>query len=283
MDIAVFGATGQLGRLTLSALRDAGVPAERIRALGRNPAVLEGLAAEGFPAFRIDLDDPAGLSEPLSGVDSVLLISGTEVGRRVPQHRAAVGAAAAAGVRRLVYTSAPSASTVPGISSEHKETEDLLADSGLATTILRNIWYTENYRAEFEQARTTGTIINSAGSGRIPSATRADLAGAAAAVLTTEGHEGRAYELSGDVAWSWDEFAAAAADILGRQVSYQAISPDVHREKLTAAGLAPEAVELVLAMDANARDGLLESTPGDLSRLLGRPATALGDTLKSWA
>ena len=283
MDIAVFGATGQLGRLVLSALRDAGVPAARIRALGRNPAVLDALAAEGFSPFRIDLDDPAGLAEPLAGVDDVLLISGTEVGRRVAQHRAALEAAAGAGVRRVVYTSAPSASTVPGISPEHRETEELLAESGLATTILRNIWYTENYRAEFEQARSTGTIANSAGSGRIPSATRADLAAAAAAVLTTGGHEGMAYELSGDVAWSWDEFAAAAADILGTPVSYQAISQDEHRENLIAAGLPQEAVETVLAMDANARDGLLESTPGDLSRLLGRPATTLRDTLKSWA
>ncbi|MCC9177795.1 SDR family oxidoreductase [Arthrobacter sp. zg-Y750] len=283
MTIAVFGATGQLGRLTLAALRDRGVPADGIRALGRNQAVLDQLSEEGFETFRVELDEPDTLRRPLAGVESVLLISASDVGRRVPQHRAAIQAALDAGVRRLVYTSAPGASTVPGISTEHRATEAFLADVGLPATVLRNNWYTENYRADFEQARTDGVILNSARSGGIPSATRADYAEAAAAVLTTAGHEGAVYELAGDTAWTWDGFAAAAAEVLGSPVTYRPVSPDEQRRMLLDAGVPAQMAEAVLAMDANARDGLLEHTTGDLSRLLGRPATPLRDTLKSWA
>jgi NAD(P)H dehydrogenase (quinone) len=284
MTIAVFGATGQLGRLTLQALLDRGVPADQIRALGRDQARLDELAAHGFTTYAIDLNDPATLEVPLKGVDDVLLISGSEVGRRVPQHKAAIEAAAAAGVRRVVYTSAPKATTTALVlAPEHKATEELLAESGLATTILRNGWYTENYSQDFAQARATGTIANSVGPGRIAGAARADYAEAAALVLTTDGHDGAVYELSGDVAWSFDDFAQAASRVLGTEVTYQEITPEQQRESLIAAGVPAEFIETLIALDANAREGLLAETTGDLSRLIDRPTTPLEDTLRTWA
>jgi NAD(P)H dehydrogenase (quinone) len=284
MTIAVFGATGQLGRLTLQALLDRGVPADEIRALGRDQGRLDELAAQGFATYAIDLNDPTTLQIPLKGVDEVLLISGSEVGRRVLQHKAAIEAAAAAGVRRVVYTSAPKATTTTLVlAPEHKVTEELLAESGLATTILRNGWYTENYVQDFERARATGTIANSVGSGRIAGAARADYAEAAAVVLTTDAHDGAVYELSGDVAWSFDDFAATASRVLGTEVTYQEITPEQQREGLTAAGVPAEFVEMLIALDANAREGLLAETNGDLSRLIDRPTTPLEDTLRSWA
>lgn len=284
MTIAVFGATGQLGRLTLQALLDRGVPAAEIRALGRDQARLAELAAGGFATYAIDLNDPNTLEVPLKGVDEVLLISGSEIGRRVPQHRAAIEAAAAAGVGRVVYTSAPKATTTDLVlAPEHKATEELLAESGLATTILRNGWYTENYLQDFEQARATGSVANSVGSGRIAGAPRADYAEAAAVVLTTDGHDGAVYELSGDVAWSFDDFAATAGRALGTEVTYQEITPDQQRDAMVAAGVPAEFVEMLIALDANARDGLLGETSGDLSRLINRPTTPLEDTLRTWA
>lgn len=128
MTITVFGATGQLGRLTLQALRERGVGAETIRALGRNEGSLSQLAEEGYQTHQIDLAEPSTLREPLEGADEVLLISGSEVGQRLPQHRAAIDAAVAAGVRRVVYTSALRAATSPLVlAPEHKATEELLA------------------------------------------------------------------------------------------------------------------------------------------------------------
>ena len=127
---------------------------------------------------------------------------GSEVGKRLPQHRAAIDAAVAAGVRRITYTSAPRAdvSTLV-LAPEHKATEEYLAASGLTTTILRDGWYTENYQPDFGVAQATGVIANSVGAtARIASAPRTDFAEAAAIVLTTDGHDGKVYEVSGDTA-----------------------------------------------------------------------------------
>ncbi len=283
MTIAVVGATGHLGRLTVSALRERDVPADQIHALGRDRAKLAELGEQGVATFAIDLDDPATLTDALRDVEDVLLISSSEVGRRVPQHRAAVDAAVAAGARRVVYTSAPQATTSPLVlAPEHKATEELLAASGLVTTILRNSWYTENHRPEFDGARATGTIANSVGARRIASAPRADFAEAAAVVLTTGGHDGAVCELSGDAAWSYEEFAETAARVLGRPVTYQPITPDQERENLLAAGLPPAIVDMLVAINGGARDGLLSLVTDDLARLLGRPTTPLEDTLRTW-
>src|SRR5690606_1106382 len=124
-------------------------------------------------------------------------------------------AAKAAGVRRVVYTSAPHVDTADLVlAPEHKATEELLRASGLVWTVLRNNWYTENYIPTLRQAEATGEVIASVGDGRVASASRADFAEAAAVVVRTEGHDGVTYELSGDVAWTHDELAAAIAEII---------------------------------------------------------------------
>lgn len=284
MTIAVFGATGHLGRLTIDALRQRGVPAGEIRALGRNTARLEELAATGLDTAVIDMDDPATLAAPLRGVDQVLLISGSEVGKRAAQHRAVIDAAVTAGVRRVTYTSLVAADTSDlALAPEHRATEEMLAASGLATTILRNGWYTENYQADFSAARDAGVIANSIGATVvIASAPRADYAEAAAVVLTGDGHDGAVYELTGDATWVWPEFAAAAAEVLGRTVDYQEISADAEREGLAAAGLPAETVDFVAGLNAGTRAGALSLVTDDLTRLLGRPTTGLRDTLATW-
>ena len=86
-------------------------------------------------------------------------------------------------------------------------------------------------------ARQHGVIANSIGTSRLATAPRRDYAEAAASVLTTPGHEGKAYELSGDVAWDYTEFAAAAQEILGTPIRYQPLSPQEERDQLLAAGL----------------------------------------------
>ncbi|HMS74239.1 SDR family oxidoreductase [Gordonia sp. (in: high G+C Gram-positive bacteria)] len=285
MTIAVFGATGQLGRLTIDALLARGVAADRIRALGRNPERLAELADAGVATFTIDLDDASTLAAPLQGADEVFLISGSEVGKRLPQHRAAIDAAVAAGVRRITYTSAPRAdvSTLV-LAPEHKATEEYLAASGLTTTILRDGWYTENYQPDFGVAQATGVIANSVGAtARIASAPRTDFAEAAAIVLTTDGHDGKVYEVSGDTAWTWPEFAEAASQVLGKPIEYKAITVDEERVALAAAGLPAPVVDLVVGLNEGTRDDQLSLTTGDLSRILGRPTTPIVDTMRSWA
>lgn len=282
MSVVVTGATGHLGRLVVTELLARGVPAADVTATGRRTDALADLAAQGVRVVASDYADAASLRAAFEGAGTVLLVSGNEVGRRVEQHRNVVEAAKAAGVERLVYTSAPRATTSDLVlAPEHKATEEMLAASGLAVTVLRNNWYTENYVPTLEQARATGEVVASAGEGRVASATRADLAAAAAAVLTTPGHEGAVYELGGDTAWTHHELAAAIGEVLGREVTYRPVTPEEHLTVLTTAGLDEGTAGFVVALDGNIREGALAEVTGDLARLIGRPTTPLVDGLRA--
>ncbi|WP_221934775.1 hypothetical protein [Georgenia yuyongxinii] len=102
-------------------------------------------------------------------------------------------------------------------------------------------------------------------------------------MLTTPGHEGRAYELSGDTAWSYTEFATTAQQVLGTPVRYEAFTPAQEQERLLTFGLDEPTAGFMVALNANMRDGALAPTPGDLARLIGRPTEPLEATLRTWA
>lgn len=276
MSIVVTGATGHLGRLAIEALLARGVPATTLVAAGRTVSKLTDLAERGVRVVAIDYIRPETLLPALTGAEKLLLVSGTAVGERVAEHSNVVAAAREAGVKHLVYTSAPRADTSPLVlAPDHKGTESVIRASGIPFTILRNNWYTENYAGTLQQARATGEVVGSAGDGRVASASRHDYAEAAAAVLTQPGHEGRTHELSGDTAWDFVELAAAIGGIIGREVAYRPLSTQEHLEFLTSAGLDEGTAGFVVTLDGNIRDGLLSETSGDLSRIIGRPTTPL--------
>lgn len=282
MSYVVTGATGHLGRLVVQHLLADGVPAADIVATGRRTERLADLAEQGVRVAAVDYGRPETIAAAVEGADAVLLVSGSEVGQRVEQHRAVIEAAQGAGVRRLVYTSAPQADTSPLVlAPEHKATEEILRASGLTFTILRNGWYTENYVGDVQQAAASGEIVAAVGDGRVASAPRDDFAAAAAVVLRTEGHDDAVYELSGDVAWGFDDLAAAASEVLGRPVVFRAVTSEERRAGLLAAGLDEGTAGFVVALDENTRDGLLAGTSGDLARLIGRPTTPLADALRA--
>jgi len=276
MSYIVIGATGHLGTLTIDSLLDRGIAPNDVVAAGRNADKLSALAGRGVRTQPIELSDPATLDGLFSPDDTVLLISGSELGQRVAQHGHAIDAAKTAGVRRIIYTSAPKAdSTALVLAPEHKATEELIAASGLPATILRNGWYTENYVQAAEQARQTGTLLTSAGDGRISSASRRDYAEAAAIVLIDDTTTGKTYELSGDTSWDQQELADAICTTIGRDVTLTNVTPDEHQRLLIAAGLDNGTAEFVVGLDANTRDGLLGVTTGELSSLIGHPTTPL--------
>lgn len=280
MTIVVTGSTGHLGRLIIEALLRDGTPSSDIVALGRSAEKLEALAPLGVRTAVADYTDRASLDAALAGADTVMLVSGSEVGQRFAQHSAVIDAAKAAGVSRIVYTSAPAATTSPLIlAPEHKATEEYLAASGIPATILRNGWYTENYVGSAQQAIASGTLASSAGEGRVSSASRKDYADAAAVVLVDDAHAGQTYELSGDTAWDFAELASTVADISGKPVVLAALTPEEHTAALLGAGLDEGTAGFVVALDGNIRDGLLGHTPGDLARLIGRPTTPLREGL----
>ncbi len=188
----------------------------------------------------------------------------------------------AVGVAHIIYTSAPHADTWSLVlAPDHKATEEAIIQSGIPYTILRNNWYTENYVSAVELPRQSGEVVAASGSGRIASASRADFAAGAAAARTGEGHEGKTYELSGDVPRDFNDLAAAISEIIGRPVTYSAVTPDELISTLTGQGLPEGTARFVAALDANVADGLRGDASDDLQWLIGRPTTPLLDGLYS--
>ncbi|MFD4477398.1 NAD(P)H-binding protein [Streptomyces sp. NPDC058471] len=282
MSIVVTGATGQLGRLVIDGLLDAQVPAGQIAAVVRDKEKAATLAARGVELRIADYSSPETLAGAFAAGDRVLLISGSEVGQRVAQHAAVIDAARAAGVALLAYTGVlggPDADF--DLAAEHKVTEQLILDSGLPYTFLRNGWYHENYTANLAPVLEHGAVVASAGDGRVGSASRADYAAAAVAVLTGEGHEGKAYELSGDVAWSLAEYAAEVARQSGKDISYANVPAEQNLAILTGAGLPEQFAAILVDVDAAIQRGLLAGGSGELSRLIGRPTTPVADAISA--
>jgi NAD(P)H dehydrogenase (quinone) len=279
MSIVVTGATGQLGRLVIDELL-ATVPAEQIAAVVRDRAKAAATARRGVELRVADYSRPDTLADAFKAGDTVLLISGSEVGQRIAQHTAVIDAAKAAGVARLVYTSVlggPAAAFE--LADEHRATEQAVLDSGLNHTFLRNGWYSENYTAQIPVQLRHG-IVGSAGDGRVGSASRADYAAAAAVVLTTGGHDGKAYELSGDHAWTLAEYAATLSEQSGQEVVYTDVPAEAHRTVLAGAGVPEPLAGILVDVDVSAvRRGLLQGGSGDLRRLIGRPTTPIADSI----
>lgn len=282
--IAVTGATGQLGRRVVAALRDRGAPADRIVALVRDT---DRAAAElpGVEVRRFDYDVPETLAPALDGVDRLLLISAPEPGHRVPQHRAVIDAAKQAGVATVFYTSIEAgdggpATSVNPLSSEHAATEAYLDESGTDHVLLRNGWYTENYIGELTSAPASGGVLSSAADGRVASASRDDYADAAAAALLLPEPQ-RVYHLTGDTAWSVEDLAAALSEVTGADIAARRVSPDEQRAALASAGVPDLWVDMAVGIDGAVRAGELGTTTGDLSRLTGRPTTPLIETLRA--
>ncbi|GAB3692198.1 SDR family oxidoreductase [Nocardiopsis oceani] len=285
MSVVVTGATGHLGRLVVESLLDRGYPAGDITATGRNTAKIADLADLGVTVARADFADPDSLRKAFKGAEAVLLVSGAELGKRVEQHRNAIEAAKEVGVGHLVYTSAPKAAdTTLILAPEHKATEEVLAASGLTHTVLRNGWYNEIAEQALQQAREHGSFVGSAGEGRTASASRKDLAEAAAVVLTDPApHAGAVYELTGDTAWTNEDLAGYIGEVLGRDIAYRNLGPEEHRAVLTDAGLDQGTVDFVVGIDGNVRDGELSHVSDTLPKLIGRPTTPVVETLRSLA
>ena len=276
MKIGVTGATGQLGRLVVEKLKQK-VAADTIVALVRNP---EKAADLGVEARAFDYTQPEALVASLKGIDKLLLISGNEIGQRLPQHKAVVEAAKQAGVKQITYTSILHADSSPlGLAEEHLGTEVAIKESGLTYIILRNGWYTENYTGSAKGAVGAGAFIGNAGDGKIASAARVDYAEVAAVVLAGEGHENKTYELAGDEAYTLTELAAEISRQTGKTVPYNNLTEAEYAGILKSFGLPDGLAEMLADSDTGASKGGLFDDTKQISALIGRPTTPLAKVL----
>lgn len=276
MKIAITGASGQLGKLVVAKLKEKVAP-ENIVALVRTPDKAEAFGVEVREA---DYTRPETLDSALQGIDTLLLISSSEVGQRAGQHRNVIEAAKKAGVKRIVYTSLLHADTSSlSLAVEHLATESLLRESGIPHTILRNGWYTENYTGSVPGAVAGGAFIGSAGEGKISSASRADYADAAVAVLTSEGHAGKVYELAGDEAYTLSDLAAEISRQTGKNIPYKNMPESDYAAALASFGLPEGLAQAIAGWDVSAADGALYDDGRQLSQLIGHPTTPMAETV----
>lgn len=278
---AVTGATGHLGRLVVAELLSRGVPAADVVAVVRTPQKAADLAERGVQVREGDYDRPETLPAALAGVQRLLLVSGSEPGRRVPQHTAVVEAAQAAGVERIAYTGILNADdTTSPLAGEHQATEQVLRGSGIPVSLLRNGWYTENYTERLPEFLQRGEIVGAAGSGKVAAAPRADYAAAAVTALLEDDGDVVVHELGGQP-FTFAELAAAVTEATGTTVTYRDLPVEEYRAELEQAGLDAGTAGFVAAIDASIAAGALETGSDDLERLLGRPATPLAEVLRA--
>ena len=281
MRIAVTGATGHLGGLVIESLLNKSVEASDIVAIVRNEEKAKDLAARGINIAVATYDDEAALKAALNGVDRLVFVSASEVGKRVEQHSNIIAAAKEAGVSFIAYTSLLNLdSSELFLAPEHQATEKMLAESGIDHANLRNGWYWENYAAALETGKAMGKFFSAAGEAKVAGAARKDFAEAAAVVVTTDGHAGKTYELAGAPALTYPEIAAQVGEVLGTDVEYVNLTVEEYERSLLDAGLPADFAAGLAGADPVIEKGALYSESTDLQDLIGRPASTVAETFK---
>lgn len=293
MSTVVTGASGAFGRMVTEQLLEKLPPSELIL-VTRTPDSLAHLVARGVRVRYGDFDDRQSLASAFADATRMLLISTLDVGeRRRRQHSTAVEAAVAAGVQHIAYTSSvgihPRSPAL--VVADHLYTEEILRRSGVAFTILRDSQYSEVVVTMIAPpAIATGKWLSSAGDGRMAFVSKKDCVAVAATVLTTPGHEGVVYEVTGPELLSFRDAAALAAEISGNPIEYRDVSHEEKRASFDAAGIprryvegvlhqysGPWASDEMLSYERAIGEGYFEVCSGHVKLVTGRPALSLRD------
>jgi NAD(P)H dehydrogenase (quinone) len=288
--IVVTGASGNYGRAFTDALIAKG-RAQDLILITRTPAKLTDRVAQGCEVRYGDFDKPETLAAAVTGADKMLLISGTRVGARVVQHKAAIDAAAKAGVKRIAYTSfigIDDPANPAEVRHDHIETERLIRASGMAWTMLRDAHYADAMiLMAGPGVMQSGQWISNAVSGLEAMVWRDDCVAAAVAVMTSDGHEGQTYNITGPELQTFEEVTVILSEVTGKSISYVSVDDDQQYAMFDAMGIPRRPVDdqTVGGLPWNSddmvtfgqaiREGFLEVCTKDVERLTGRPARSV--------
>jgi NAD(P)H dehydrogenase (quinone) len=281
MSIVITGASGHLGRLVAERVLDQ-ADASAVVLVTRDPSRLADLAARGAEVRAADFTDPASLSDAFAGATRVLIVSTDRVGTRVAGHKAAIDAAVAAGARSIAYTSGvnPSDSNPIVVVREHRESEEHLRASGTAWTMLRNSIYAEVLIPGAGAALATGRHVSNEGDGRVSYVARADCAAVAGAVLTTDGHDGKEYDITGPEALGAGDVAALYAEFGRRPVEAVLVDDEAYAAGLVEhAGLPEPLARAYTTFGIGSRRGYSAVVSTTVAALTGRQPTRARDVL----
>ena len=281
MKIAITGATGQFGSLVMESLLNS-VPAGDLIVSVRNPEKASDLEARGVEVRHGDFDKPETLDVAFAGVERLLIVSADgDNETRIRQHKAAVDAAAKAGVRFIAYTSVGLADKSELFLAEvHRITEEAIKATGIPYSFLRNNWYLENEIGSIQGVLAGAPWVTSAGNGKVGWAARQDYAEAAANVLTGEGHENTVYELSGNPL-TQEELTQIISSVIEKEIKVLQVDDEAYASTMSKVGVPEAALPIVVAIQRGIREGWLDIESGDLEKLLKRPATPLADVIRN--
>ncbi|MBP1157221.1 MULTISPECIES: SDR family oxidoreductase [unclassified Paenibacillus] len=282
MSIFITGATGELGGLVIEHLLKK-VSANQIVAVVRNMDKASALADLGIEVRHGDYLNPESLQKAFAGADKLLFISSPDSDDtlRIVQHANVVKAARDAGVKHIAYTSFAFAkeSNIP-LAQVHLATEHAIRTTKIPYTFLGNSLYTEVFvNPGLGASLEHGAIVTNTGTGKLNTATRSDLALAAAAVLTGEGHENKTYNLVSGQTWTYDELASIVSEVSGKQIVHKAVSFEEEKNILLGAGFPEPVANLFAGIYHAVSVGETSKTSNDLLDLIGS-TTPLKETVK---
>ena len=283
--ILVTGATGEFGKHAVQQLMKKGVKVSDISILSRSMEKANNYIEDGISVKIGDYTNYDSLVKAFEDVDKLLFVSSSEIENRAEQHQNVVKAAKAAGVKHLAYTSfmrnqETDNSAITFLMDSHLKTENWIKDSGINYTILQNATYLDMLPIFIgEQVLETGVIIQPAENGKSSLVLRQELAEAAAVVLTSEGHENKAYPLVNNQAISYYEVAEIISEISGKNITYKSPSPEEYQATLKSYGVPNEYIGLFTAFSVAQANGELEMSDNSLEKLIGRKPTTTKEFL----
>ena len=280
--ITVTGATGALNGATVEHLLEH-LPADELVVVARDVTKAQRFTDRGVEVRHGDYADPASLPAAFAGADQLLLVSSSDpAADAVGLHRAAIEAAVDVGVGRVLYTSHQGAGPATPFSAgrDHAATEQLLADSGLPWTSLRNGFYAHSIQWLAGPWRETGRIEVPA-DGPVSWTAREDAAEAAALVLVSEGAYDGPLTLTASVAPTFADVATVAGEVVGRPVERVLVDRDEWIAGRVAAGTPDFVARFLLDFFDAADGGFFAGVDPLLGELLGREPRTVRDLLSA--
>ncbi|MCB0549342.1 MAG: SDR family oxidoreductase [Phaeodactylibacter sp.] len=279
--ILITGATGTTGSATLQQLQGKGLA---LRVMTRSAEKAAAFEKQGISAVVADYSDPASLARALDGVERAFLVHSPSL--EIPKHeKAFIDAAKKAGVKKIVALSVIGAGpdSPLRLSRMHAEVEAHLKNSGMAYTILRPHSFLQNLLGNIPTIQGQGAMYSNNGEAKIPLIDARDIGAVAAAALTEEGHDGKAYTLTGPAAVSFQEVAGAIGKAIGREVHFVNVPDDAAKQGLMGAGFPEWLADDLVTLNQWGRQVGEQQPSEDVQKVLGRPGHSLEDFARDYA
>jgi Predicted nucleoside-diphosphate-sugar epimerases len=277
--VLVTGATGTIGRDVVKILSENGVP---VRAGVRDQAKGRKQFVTSIELTRFDFEDAASFPDTLKGVEKLFLLSPL-IANQVTAAKAFVDAAKRAGIRHVVKLSVIGADTGPPYTfgQWHLAEERYVRESGLAFTFLRPNSFMQNFMTYFPLRE--GVIYLPWGNGKASFVDTRDIAAVAVDALTSDGHEGKTYTLTGPMALGIAEVASILTKVAGREIKYVDVPESAACDGMLQAGLPQWQVEALMELHAANKQNRWSAVTSDIEEVIGKPATTFAQFARDHA